>query len=334
VEYSADRRQWRKAQTIVDGQVVCNNRIHKIRLDGLEPGVRYFYRIASREITLYRTYLKEFGRTAYSPEYSFRLPPSGESDFTAIVFNDLHKNKALVDTLTHVIRDVEYDFVLLNGDVFADPADEADAVDFLSHLSKKVDGAGHPIILLRGNHEIRNAYSMELRDILDYIGDKTYGAFDWGDTRFVMLDCGEDKPDSHEVYYGLNDFERLRLDQVGFLEGELSGDAFLDAGKRVLVHHIPVYGLDDDFNPCRELWHPMLGGAPFDICINGHTHRPMYHPKGSVGNNFPVVVGGGSSVSAGTAMVLSRNGDDLRLKMLSSSGETLYDLNLTPGQRR
>lgn len=47
---------------------------------------------------------------------------------------------------------------------------------------------------MRGNHEIRNAYSIGLRNHFDYVDNKIYGAFNWGNTRIVMLDCGEDKP--------------------------------------------------------------------------------------------------------------------------------------------
>ncbi len=136
-------------------------------------------------------------------------------------------------------------------------------------------------------------------------------------------------PDSHPVYYGLNDFSQLRLDQVEFLREELSGENFLEAGKKVLVHHIPVYGLPEEYNPCLELWHPVLEEAPFDVAVNGHTHRKAYHPAGSVeGNNFPVVVGGGSSIGSGTVIILDRKGDELRLKMLSTGGDTIYDIGL------
>ena len=34
----------------------------------------------------------------------------------------------------------------------------------------------------------RNAYSIGLRDHFDYVEDKTYASFNWGDTRIVMLD--------------------------------------------------------------------------------------------------------------------------------------------------
>lgn len=39
----------------------------------------------------------------------------------------------------------------------------------------------------------------------------------------------------------------------------------------------------------------LLAKAPFDVSINAHTHRFAYWPKGSVGNNFPVVIGGEST---------------------------------------
>ena len=83
--------------------------------------------------------------------------------------------------------------------------------------------------LCGGNHEIRNAYSIGLRDHFDYVGDKTYGSFNWGDTRIVMLDCGEDKTDDHWVYYDLNDFTQLRNEQVGFLKKELAAKEFKKA---------------------------------------------------------------------------------------------------------
>ena len=34
----------KQLRTIMDGQAVCNNKLHKIRLDGLQPGQKYYYR--------------------------------------------------------------------------------------------------------------------------------------------------------------------------------------------------------------------------------------------------------------------------------------------------
>ena len=108
-----------------------------------------------------------------------------------------------LDALYEQVRDIPYDVVVFNGDCIDDPANEKEALYHLAYLCGKVGASHVPAFFLRGNHEIRNAYSIGLRALFDYVGDKTYGAFSWGDTRFVMLDCGEDKPDSTWVYLSL-----------------------------------------------------------------------------------------------------------------------------------
>ena len=151
----------------------------------------------------------------------------------------------------------------------------------------------------------------------------------WGDTRIVMLDCGEDKEDDYWVYYGLNDFTGLRKDQVDFLKAELASDEFKNAGKRVLIHHIPVYGLrEGSYNPSLEEWGNILESAPFDIAINGHTHRFAYYPKCSVGNNFPVVIGGGNNTDSATMMLFKKEGDKMTLEVINAKGEELLKLVL------
>ena len=247
VEYGTDTTQLKRARTIVDGQVVCNNYLHKIRIDGLQPGQKYYYRVCSQEILLYQAYKKVFGNTAQSAFSEFTLPATDTDSFTAVVFNDLHQHTQTFRALCQQIKNVNYDFVVFNGDCVDDPVDHNQATSFISELTEGVCGDRIPTFFMRGNHEIRNAYSIGLRDHYDYVGDRTYGSFNWGDTRIVMLDCGEDKPDDHWVYYGLNDFTQLRNEQVDFLKKELSSKEFKKAGKRVLIHHIPLYGNDGTF---------------------------------------------------------------------------------------
>jgi endonuclease/exonuclease/phosphatase family metal-dependent hydrolase/predicted phosphodiesterase len=329
VEYGVNPAELTKKELIVDGQIICNTKQHKIRLTDLRPGVKYYYRVCSQEITLYQAYKKEFGDTAYSDLYSFTLPDADIHDFTAIIFNDIHKQNQVLDKLYEQVENQPYNFVIFNGDCIDDPKNETEAIEFLTRMNEKVHAETVPVLYLRGNHEIRNAYSIQIRALFDYIGDKTYSAFNWGDTRFVFLDCGEDKPDSTWVYYNLNDFTGLRNEQVGFLKSELSGKEFQIATKRVLVHHIPIYGMGERaYNPCLALWGDLLSKAPFDICINGHTHRHAYHPKGSVGNNYPVIIGGGNRVETATVMILQKQGKSLTLKVLNAKGEVLDDLKL------
>ena len=324
VEYGTDTTLLSRARLLIDGQAEFNESIHKIRLEELIPGQTYYYRVCSQEILQYKAYSKKFGHTAKSDFYSFTMPDSGTDSFTAVIFNDLHQRTAVFETLLKQVKNVDYDFVIFNGDCIDDPANHAQATRFISLLTESVHGDRIPTLFMRGNHEIRNAYSIGLRKHMDYIGGKTYGAFNWGDTRIVMLDCGEDKTDDHKEYSGLNDFTQLRNEQVIFLKEELKSKEFKKADKRILIHHIPLYGCD---NLCWDLWEPLLRKAPFHVSINAHTHKFAYHPKGTLKNNYPVVIGGGNRVENATVMILEKKKGELRIKVLNADGKEL--LNIT-----
>lgn len=323
VEYGTDTTSLQRTRLLVDGQAEFNESIHKIRLEGLAPGMKYYYRVCSQEILYYGGYHKIWGNTAVSPFYSFVTPCTDADSFTAVIFNDLHQRKQVFDALFEQVEGVDYDFVVFNGDCIDDPKDHNQATGFIKVLTEAVGGSGIPTIFIRGNHEIRNAYSIGLRKHLDYIGGKTYGAFNWGDTRIVILDCGEDKKDDHREYSGLNDFTSLRWEQVDFIKGELSSKEFKKADKRVLFHHIPIYGMLGG-NLCEPLWRPMLDKAPFDAAFNAHTHSYAFHPAGSSENNYPVFIGGGKSMDNATVMILEKNKGALSVKVLNTKGEIVF----------
>ena len=323
VEYGTDTLNLKQKRLIIDGQAEFNESIHKIRLEGLTSGQTYHYRVCSQEILQYKAYSKKFGHTSKSEFYSFTMPDAGSDSFTAIIFNDLHQRSNVFQTLLKQVEKVDYDFVVFNGDCIDDPANHDQATRFVSLLTEAVHGDRTPTLFIRGNHEIRNAYSIGLRKHFDYVGGKTYGAFNWGDTRIVMLDCGEDKTDDHREYSGLNDFTQLRQEQVSFLEQELKSKDFKKADKRILIHHIPLYGCH---NLCKELWEPLLRKAPFHVSINAHTHKFTHHPKGALGNNYPVVIGGGNKVENATVMILKKQKGELSIKVLNAEGNVLLDI--------
>lgn len=102
---------------------------------------------------------------------------------------------------------------------------------------------------------------------------------------------------------------------------------FKKAAKRILIHHIPLYGNDYE-NLCSGLWGKLLEKAPFNISLNAHTHEYAYHPKGSLGNNFPVIIGGGYSMKSATVMVIEKKKDILKVKVLNTKGEVLLELTV------
>jgi len=329
VEYGTDSLNMQRAQSWMEGETIAYNKLNRIHLTDLKPGTRYFYRIFSREITLYQPYKKEFGETATTEIKSFKTFDDKKTDFTSVIFNDLHDSYPLFDKLYQQVKNIPYDFVIFNGDCIADVQTEDIAVNTISHYSKGIGADRVPSFYLRGNHETRGAYSPFLWNLLGLMNGHSYGAFNFGDTRFVLLDCGEDKPDDHWVYYGLNDFTQFRKDQAEFLKKEVVSKEFKKAAKRVLIHHIPIYGMrEESFNPCLKEWGGILSKAPFNISLNAHTHRFRHLPKGEEGNNFPVIIGGGSNEQSATVSILKKRGKQMTLTVLNVDGKTLLELEL------
>lgn len=332
VEFGTDSLHTQRARTLLDGQEVCYDIENNILLKDLKPGTRYFYRVCATEILLKQAYATHFGGdTLRTQFYSFRTPDIKKNDdFVCAIFNDIHENEETYAALRQLLKNenINPDFVIFNGDCLPEPANREHALHMIHALADPIDGAERPIIFLRGNHEIRNCYSAGMHHQIGYYNDKTYSAFTRGNTRFVLLDCGEDKPDESDVYAGLNDFTQLRLDQADFLKQELKSKEFKQATHRVLISHIPVFGNTDNYRPCLELWGPMLKKAPFNVSIAAHTHRAAWHPNGVDGCNYPVYVGGGPSVKAATVNVLTCKDGKLTMRVLSNNPETRWTLDM------
>ena len=326
VEVGTDPEEMQRVHTMLEGVKVANNKIHSVHLKDLKPGTKYYYRAVSREITRYSSYYKEFGNTVRSDLKSFTTWSDRKRDFRMIVYNDLHSNMQMFDKLHAQVDDKPYDLVIFNGDCFDDVETEADILNRLLVYTPRIKSDEVPSIFIRGNHETRGEYSLHLWDYLGRMDGRSYSAFSLGDTRFVLLDCGEDKPDDHREYFGMNDFTQHRINQATFLQEELKSDAFARASRRILIHHIPIYGVNpESFSPCSDLWIPVLKEAPFDLSLNGHTHRFRVIEKDEVDNPFPVIIGGSNRNPDGTVMVLEKKGKTLTLQVINADGEKLLE---------
>lgn len=317
VEYWRDSTDICSARQLFAGQEVVHTPEHSVRLHGLTPSTTYHYRVVAREILANHAYSKTFAdSTVESQIYSFTTPPEGNYDFTVLIFNDLHGKKETIRKLAEMAEKIPHDLVVFNGDCLSEPASLEHAIGQLQTLVNAFNLHSTPSLFIRGNHEIRNAYSSGMPSLFDRFNGLTYGAFTLGgDTRFVALDCGEDKPDDTEVYYGLNDFTGLRQEQYDFIKNELNSKEFKKARHRVCLHHIPLWGNTDKYSPCTDLWGPLLGKQAFDFDIAGHNHEATILPSDST-HRFPVYIGGGPKPHTATILVLTRSGSNLTLRPL------------------
>jgi len=325
VEYGAGQELGKRADWVIDGLRNANTTLHKVRLESLNEGTQYFYRVCFKPIRNFGPYNVDFDAVVSSPVYSFRTLPRRSAPVKCAFFNDLHRNFNVFNKLSVDFKERGCDFSFFNGDCFPDYNDDDGLMNALSIYNQGVGGYRSPMINIRGNHETRGAFARRFKAKLDFPENQFFFAMSAGPVRFIVLDCGEDKTDDHQEYSGLNDFAGFRAQQAEWLKGEVESDGFKQARFRVLVHHIPLYQKGDEniSRLSRDLWEPVLKEVPIDLAVCGHVHRYSYLPVGDAGNNYPVIVGGGPSDN-GLLFVLSADSQELELEVFDINGERIH----------
>jgi hypothetical protein len=327
VEYGETRALGNQQIAKRHGLRRANVRTHQVILKGLNPGTIYYYRVRFKTITHFEPYRVEFGTEQRTEIKTLRTLPGPNQSVTAVIYNDLHNRWGTLEALCGAVAEVEADFAVFNGDCLADPTTARDAYEPLAAFVQAAQADEKPAVFVRGNHETRGAFARRLPRYLAWPGNRPYFAFTAGPVRWVVLDCGEDKPDTHREYSGLVDFDAFRREEGVWLKAEVASSAFRDAAWRVLVHHIPLYSdrrTEQYHQGYRKEWGAILANAGVDLALNAHTHRPAFHAPGSIGNPYPIFVGGGPELDKATVMVVEADAKQLSLRLLDAQGVELF----------
>lgn len=280
------------------GMVDGGGLLHKVRIEGLEPGNTYSYSINSVQILKFQASRIYYGDTLARKAEKFITPSVKSEKLSFTVINDVHENSAKMASYLKNGNSANHDLVFYNGDM----------VDYLQSTNQLFPGfidtavayfaTRKPFYYVRGNHETRGFVARDLRNYFDFKDDRFYYSFDNGPIHFVVLDCGEDKPDNNRYYYGLADYDSYRLEELEWLKSEVKSDAFRNAKKRIVIVHMPIikedkqgYGLkflSDNFGP-------VLQGAGIDLLMSAHTHRNTFYEAGKSGFGYPVLVNSNNS---------------------------------------
>jgi hypothetical protein len=319
-----------------EGIPVAKTKIHKVLVDALEPGTKYYYRACVEQVVKYESYNKTFSTPKYTSVMSFTTFDDRCTDFTMLVCNDWHRNQgeAQMTKMESLIAGMKFDLVVFNGDCLDDLENEPDLIMWLDKYAKFARSSYVPLIYLRGNHETRGAMSHLLKDYVAYVKEGiSYGALNLGDTRLLFLDPGEDKPDTDNAYQGMANYQDYREEQARYLDIELNSPAFTSAARRIVIYHIPTFSSimhsRGAYNPCLSLWGAKLNAANLDLSMHGHTHTFEYVRPGEFNstpkNNFPIYVGGGPENNAETIAIVTKTGSALNLKVLDVNGNVKLD---------
>ena len=195
------------------------------------------------------------------------------------------------------------DLLILNGDI-PDHSGDIKHFDLIYELCSAVTGGSKPCIFSRGNHDTRGFYAENIADYTPTENGHSYFTFRLGPIWGIVMDCGEDKPDTNPEYGNTICCHQFRLEETRYLEQVIrhARDEYLAEGVqyRLVIAHNPFTNtLEPPFDIEQDLfkkWVDLLGEhVKPQALISGHLHRTLVcHPGGELddkGQTCPVIVG-------------------------------------------
>lgn len=324
VEY-ADNPDFRDAKTargVGYGLVPIDVSALQVRLTGLRPSTKYWYRTVTVPFTDYANiYDAKLGEPIVSQVHSFTTLGAGAAAHFCMI-NDTHAQWKPYQMVARKLKELAPSAVVWNGDATNTTQKKSTAVEIF--LNPPIDdrdwSADSPAFFVSGNHDFRGSWISKKeevflpRDPSERRGDqwdlKWNFAVRLGEMALIGLDTGEDKPDAHPKWFGLANFEPYRRAQAKWLEEQFARPEIAVAKHKIVFCHIPLYAAPDseDYShdgvkidpvdyadwsrECRELWGPILEKAGVKLVVCGHAHRFRFDPPSS-DRCWAQVVGGG-----------------------------------------
>ena len=334
VEYSKrpDMKGAVRAYSGGHGLMEVDDRVARIRLRGLSPATRYYYRIGADRIDYTGGYaMANLGPETDPTIHSFTtLGEAATGSFCVI--NDTHNRKPILDRVLTKIEEIKPAVVVWNGDASntSETIDEALDIFVYTHARHPAYAADTPFMFMNGNHDFRGRFNRRLDDLMMFrepterrpeyaeLGRNVVQRL--GDIALIGLDTGEDKLDTNKKFAGIFRMKEYRELQTRWLAEALESPAVKTAKFTVAYCHIPLEDprptenpgdiAPDDESPlyarnwaswqrtCAGLWGPLFEKAGVQLVICAHQHCFRYSPPAS-GRSWAQIVGGGCDIVPG-----------------------------------
>lgn len=258
------------------------------------------YTVCIKPVIERKPYFTETGQTV---EQTFSFCPVPENNIRAYHISDAHNLTAEPIRAARAFGKI--DFLILNGDVIdhsGDPGKFANIYEICAELT----GGNIPVVFSRGNHDMRGNFAEKFAEYTPNQNGNTYYSFRLGSVWGVVLDCGEDKADSHPEYGFTVACRPFRQRQTAFLKSLIANASgeYEAAGvkTRLVISHTPFpqknegpFDIEEDIY--REWCRLLREHIKPDLMICGHTHeaevRHLRSEKDAYGQPCPLVVASG-----------------------------------------
>ena len=172
------------------------------------------------------------------------------------------------------------DLLILNGDI----PNDSGAIENFDNIYKIIEGITHgeiPVIFSRGNHDTRGIFAEKIADHTPVQDGNSFFTFRLGNMWGMVLDCGEDKVDSHPEYGNTVCCHQFRKRETKFIEKVIKNATTEYEAEgvthKVIISHVPFYRT---FNPPVDIegeiyseWCRLIGeNIKPELMIHGHEH--------------------------------------------------------------
>lgn len=232
--------------------------------------------------------------------FSFRSVP--EDTIRVYHIADTHNQVDLPVQTASFFGD-KLDLLILNGDI---PNHSGEIENFMTihEITSKITKGEIPAVSSRGNHDLRGIHAEELASYMPTRHGHSFYTFRLGALWGILVDCGEDKDDSHAAYGNTICCHAFRKRETKYIEKVIRNAAkeYEEEGVKykVVISHVPFsYVQKEPFNieqDCYRKWCSLLKEhIKPHVMLSGHLHRSFLSLCGSendhLGQPCPLVVG-------------------------------------------
>ncbi len=302
--------------------------VHVVKIDHLARGTKYRYRVFAREVLSHKWIDVRYGEMVGTRVFmrtppSFRTNDHQKKNISFLMVNDIHERNDMLKTLLKGTDWSKTDLVLFNGDMVNSSRNEKQVLGGFMDTAVSLFAGQVPMYYARGNHETRGEFAGAFGRYFPGPNGKLYYIFRQGPVCFIVLDSGEDKPDSDIEYYGITDFDSYRSEQALWLKEVLQSRLFKEAPFKIAVMHIPpLRGWHGEVD-VADKFVPLLNEAGIDLMLCAHYHRFFRKDPQPGAYNFPIIINSNHSVLKAIA-----DSRELKISVVDAAGSMLDSITI------
>lgn len=304
--------------------------IHRVCVPSALLDAEKSYTVCTRKILERKPYFSVTDEVVETT-YSF-CPPQGDT-FRAYHIADAHNH---IDEPVRAAKAFgKIDCLILNGDI-PDHSGTTENFDNIYAICAQITEGKIPVIFARGNHDLRGVCAEKIADYTPNRNGRSYYTVRLGGFWALVLDCAEDKPDTHEEYGNTVCCHAFREEETDYIKDVIRNKASEYEADgviwRAVICHSPFtrkYKPPFDIeNEIYDSWVDLLNREirP-NALLCGHIHEISLDLPGEKndarGAKFPVAVLSQTDYQGyfvGAGLSFSKN-DGITVTVTDSNGE-------------